>query len=481
MVQKKKAETTLSVGENLNPFYLPDFVERLFILAKEFPLWTAAIISILIPRPIPHHASSSYVEGHFGDLKTRVLKNTPPPLRADKFLKIHIRDISGQTLLFASNMIMFDRKNHALKETGKNIHELEVKTTEDATVEKEECIEQNISNRSAADLISVENWRNKASHGKKYIYNLTDDSFTDICEPILSSSHNVNNSDLPVASSILASNTLNNSIDHDYCKQDSITVVQDKKGIKKVQSHLSEKVENSMASPILASNMLNTSIDHDYCKQDSIRVILEGEGIKEVQFLPSETVKNSIAGRSSPLPETFFNTKTVTDVCTFPTEEIVHGYHGKNEIKKKKSKYYEPYPDIRQRNILTASTSKPVLLPNGSICDQPIKVDGLKVFVKATCPFDSLVHILMTAALDSSEYASILEKSNNKTLRFVHEQWSHKRGLTSKSRTSKTFRIHLFTRTMYIGKSFLIFLGCLGQHCKCCKEDSRIISKCIRH
>lgn len=90
--RKEQATMALHVGKNLNPFYLPDFIERLFNLAKEFPFWTISYDTL--------HASSSCVEGYFNDLKTRILKNTPPSLRVDKFIKIHIRDILGQTVLF---------------------------------------------------------------------------------------------------------------------------------------------------------------------------------------------------------------------------------------------------------------------------------------------------------------------------------------------------------------------------------------------
>lgn len=109
--RKEQATMILHVGKNLNPFYLPDFIERLFNLAKEFPLWTSATI----PYDTPH-ASSSCMEGYFNDLKTRVLKNTPPPLRVDKFIKIHIRDILGQTLLFSSKVITFKQRAHAIND-----------------------------------------------------------------------------------------------------------------------------------------------------------------------------------------------------------------------------------------------------------------------------------------------------------------------------------------------------------------------------
>lgn len=93
--RKEQATMALHVGKNLNPFYLPDFIERLFNLAKKFALWTSATIPY-----DTQYASSSCVEEYFNDYKSRVLKNTPP-FCVDKFIEIYIRDILGQTLLFS--------------------------------------------------------------------------------------------------------------------------------------------------------------------------------------------------------------------------------------------------------------------------------------------------------------------------------------------------------------------------------------------
>lgn len=326
---KKKAEQTVSVGKYLNPFYLPDFIRQLFNLAKEFPLWTSAAMPFSMPRPIPR-ASSSYVEGYFSDLKTRVLKNTPPPLRVDKFIKLHIRDISGQTLLFSSNVMAFEQKSRAQIKMKTKIDEKEKENLKKATLQTPQCLNADISNRSEVDLKSQEDWKGKASHGKKYIFNLTNDSLPDYCEPITSSSRYEENS----------------------------------------------PIMNENSNPRV-SVLSNISIEHDYCKS-------------------AENHCNNLAEENN------------------VSEEPV-------QKRKKVAKYYDPCPDIRQRNILAVSTSKAVLLPNGSLCDKPTTVDGNKVFVKSTCPFDSLVHILMTGALDNPQYASILQQSSNETLQFV---WS---------------------------------------------------------
>lgn len=93
-------------GEELNPFFLPEFIDMLSLRAKEFPLWTRVGMDYDTP-----HATSSYVEGYFNDIKTRVLKTGP--MRVGKFLITHARDIHGATLLFSSAMTNYNAKRCA--------------------------------------------------------------------------------------------------------------------------------------------------------------------------------------------------------------------------------------------------------------------------------------------------------------------------------------------------------------------------------
>jgi len=92
-------------GKELNPFFLPEFVNMLALRAKEFPLWTNVGIDYGTS-----HATSSYVESYFNDIKTRILKTGS--MRVDKFLIKHAHDIQGATLLFSSGMINFNAKRY---------------------------------------------------------------------------------------------------------------------------------------------------------------------------------------------------------------------------------------------------------------------------------------------------------------------------------------------------------------------------------
>lgn len=102
-------------------------------------------------------------------------------------------------------------------------------------------------------------------------------------------------------------------------------------------------------------------------------------------------------------------------------------------VKKKKiSKYFKAYPEIRQRNALVGQKKKSALLPHGSL-RPPIKIKDNKGQTKSysvanTCAFDSIVHVLMTGAIDDFNYCAYLEASGNPTLRLVYD-FIHK-GLT---------------------------------------------------
>lgn len=356
--RREQATMTLHIGNNLNPFYLPDFIEQLFNLAKEFPLWTNATI--------PYdtlHASSRYVEGYFNDLKTRVLNNTPPPLRVDKFIKIHIRDILGQTLLFSSKIITFNQKTHAVNDIQtKNLITTNTTNLKQTTGLSIPDCNQNplvesevVLNMNDSDLMTQEKWRGKALNEDNGFGAYSTDKSTESSNiPLLSSTqiHSTENSGIQ--------SSIESLPDHSYCKNSELNIQQD-------CSILQHETANSMSQVKFNLN---------------VKSVLE----------------------------------TNERIPTF--SEIPQNCDNDLKIKTKKTKYYELYPEIRQRNLI-ANMKKPFLLLNGGTCKFPLKIDGVKVFLKSTCAFDSLIHIIMTSALDDLKYAHILEKSSNATLQFT--------------------------------------------------------------
>uniref|UniRef100_A0A0C9QYG9 NOF_15 protein n=1 Tax=Fopius arisanus TaxID=64838 RepID=A0A0C9QYG9_9HYME len=89
-------------GSEPNPFYFNDFIVAFIPLAVEFCLWSS------VPLPYTRgRATSSYSEGHFSDVKNRVLKNFSGLVRADKFVKIMLDNGSTSATLLHSKLKVF--------------------------------------------------------------------------------------------------------------------------------------------------------------------------------------------------------------------------------------------------------------------------------------------------------------------------------------------------------------------------------------
>lgn len=158
-------------GEELNPFFLPEFVNMLSSRAKEFPSWTNVGMDFGTA-----HATSSYVESYFNDIKTRVLKKGS--MRTDKFLIMHARDIHGATLLFSSRMINFNAERYAQsaapieKERESKMNEHRGKLA----MNVEEGIKIKLSVQSTKLRTDVNNNKNLNNNGKKTYFDQSSSS-----------------------------------------------------------------------------------------------------------------------------------------------------------------------------------------------------------------------------------------------------------------------------------------------------------------
>lgn len=81
------------IYEKENFHYLPDFSTSLLKLLRTYPLWSAIMIKHFNITELT--ASSSSVESYFNDLKKRSFYNDNLPLRVDKFVCKHIKEIDG--------------------------------------------------------------------------------------------------------------------------------------------------------------------------------------------------------------------------------------------------------------------------------------------------------------------------------------------------------------------------------------------------
>lgn len=363
-IRVSKAAGTLYVGADINAFYLPDFVSPISKLAKEFPLWSA----VTIPDT-PTRASSACIESYFNDLKTNVLRKKM--YRADAFMVIHIRDIDGGSLVFSSKLTEFERQT---KSRDENL--ILPKKSKDV-------IEKRFDD---SDLMSVENWRGKASENDQCRF---DYSFGNDDE------NSAGNED---ESHAIAEVSVS---DHSYCRTEKS---KEKVGEGGTRENSTEDEHNPM-SPLCAR--VNGSSILNSFKTPDIAVCVLGD-MPEIQTTAESDIMNRYWDRNDVPASTPVNFDAASK---------------KTEISKKQSKYFRQFPEVRQINSRIATkTHRPkhaCLLENGNCLTAPVKIQGELYFIQNTCPFDSFVHSLVTAAIDDPSYATMLTESENTTLQFV--------------------------------------------------------------
>ena len=82
--------------------------------------------------------------------------------------------------------------------------------------------------------------------------------------------------------------------------------------------------------------------------------------------------------------------------------------------KKKPSKFFRPYPKIQHRQKISSSTSKiKSFLQNGNLFRNPVHLNKRSIFLRNTCPFDSMIQILAMYASQNEDYLQHLNKSSN--------------------------------------------------------------------
>lgn len=109
--EKYVTESTGSVYEKNNFHYLPSFSKSFLKFLKTYPLWSAIMTQHYNVNELT--ASSANVESYFNDLKNRSFHNDKLPIRADKFVCKHMKEIEGMFKLFDHDMkIKENRKNY---------------------------------------------------------------------------------------------------------------------------------------------------------------------------------------------------------------------------------------------------------------------------------------------------------------------------------------------------------------------------------
>lgn len=106
-------------GNRKSAYYIPDLIDDVFRVCKNFPLWTSVMQPIFkSPYKI---ASSAVVECSFNELKNQILRFDIKPMAVDKFVISHLKNIESSAKLFHSAQ----QRNISSQQYVKNSHDVD--------------------------------------------------------------------------------------------------------------------------------------------------------------------------------------------------------------------------------------------------------------------------------------------------------------------------------------------------------------------
>ncbi|CAL1672428.1 unnamed protein product [Lasius platythorax] len=266
----------------------------------------------------------------------------------------------------------------------------------------------NIEDQSCdLDLFINKNWQENIEMNELDCLNL-DFNIDDVSNFIEMPSNDVESyldSDLLAIENWRGKVNVNNNFDYDDFNKESVNdhIVSD------IAPSLTGSRELEMIN-IKSSN--KALLDHSYSSMNSSITDL-------VSPIINQQNNNFIESKSNLKGESESNYIPSTHLVSGSKEES-QAYHHKS---KKISKYFKAYPEVSQINALIGQRKKSALLPHGSLLP-PIRIKENKgeinsYFVTNTCPFDSLIYVLMTGAIDIN-YQAFLKASSNPTLQLVY-------------------------------------------------------------
>lgn len=154
-IEKLKTQAEINSDKKasrLNAFYLPEFYKQIIRLCLEFPLWSGVLAPIFNSEYV--RATSAHCEAYFKDLREYIFKNVQTPMRADKFIKMHLRSIDG-TMKIASAAIVtsnINDTNNNVMSINRNDNNMNINHTDNN-------ISKGINKNE--DMHQFENWMNK--------------------------------------------------------------------------------------------------------------------------------------------------------------------------------------------------------------------------------------------------------------------------------------------------------------------------------
>lgn len=139
-------------ASRLNAFYLPEFYKQITKLCLEFPLWSGVLAPVCNSEHV--RATSAHCETYFKDLREYIFKNVRTPMRADKFIKMHLQSIDGTTKIASAAIITSN-----MNEINNNDVIQNIKHNDTNIEHNEDNINTEIDENE--DMHQSENWMNR--------------------------------------------------------------------------------------------------------------------------------------------------------------------------------------------------------------------------------------------------------------------------------------------------------------------------------
>uniref|UniRef100_A0A2S2QSI1 NOF-FB transposable element protein n=1 Tax=Sipha flava TaxID=143950 RepID=A0A2S2QSI1_9HEMI len=172
-IAEDKYVTTCSdfIYENNNYHFLPSFTKSFITFLRTYPLWSAIMTKHFNVSQLT--ASSASVESYFNDLKNRSFHNEKLPIRTDKFIYKHLKEIEGM-LKLSKHDEQYKQNKDLLKEPNQKFEKDSARIDTDFIKNTQRNIEETmepkiLNNKDNEDNIIylefkeparvIENWR----------------------------------------------------------------------------------------------------------------------------------------------------------------------------------------------------------------------------------------------------------------------------------------------------------------------------------
>lgn len=162
-VLEKAKNENVTHDDEVNGYYLPKFAKKLKNFLIYFPIFSESFRELIGFGTV--NPSTSAIESYFNDLKNRVFKSTGLPLRLDKFVVLHLKEIEKKLKEAATGALTIT-KSEEIEAVLKTSCKRKKKLLEDKNQLKKQKFDNFIKkssfdNASTVELTNEHNWRNK--------------------------------------------------------------------------------------------------------------------------------------------------------------------------------------------------------------------------------------------------------------------------------------------------------------------------------